>query len=115
MDAEAEDTDAEKTTAVTAVTPATPAAAVPVLVRLPEERVAGHETNFVNELKLSDFKLVLTKAGIPSEFQQGNLLCGHSFNVQLRRHDSGRIMIEGCLSEDYYVIRNLLYQQYAIV
>ena len=115
VDAEAEDTDAEKTTAVTAVTPATPAAAVPVLVRLPEERVAGHETNFVNELKLSDFKLVLTKAGIPSEFQQGNLLCGHSFNVQLRRHDSGRIMIEGCLSEDYYVIRNLLYQQYAIV
>merc|ERR1739838_718026 len=74
-----------------------------------------HETSFVNELKLSDFKLVLTKAGIPSEFQQGNLLCGLCFNVQRRRHDSGRIMIEGCLSEDFYVIRNLLYQQYAIV
>ena len=45
----------------------------------------GHSSNFVNELKLSDFKLVLTKAGIPSEFQMGNLLCGHSSNVQLRR------------------------------
>jgi len=88
---------------------------VPVLVPRTEGEVSGHETSFVNELKLSDFKLVLTKAGIPSEFQQGNLLCGQSFNVQLRRHDSGRIMIEGCLSEDYYVIRNLLYQQYAIV
>ena len=92
-----------------------PKPVIPVLVPLPEEEVRGHDTSFVNELKLSDFKLVLTKAGIPSEFQQGNLLCGHSFNVQLRRHDSGRVMIEGCLSEDYYVIRNLLYQQYAIV
>ena len=34
---------------------------------------------------------------------------------QVRRHDSGRVMIEGCLSDDYYVIRELLYQQYAIV
>ena len=31
------------------------------------------------------------------------------------RHDSGRVMIEGCVSEDYYMIRDLLYQQYAIV
>ena len=31
------------------------------------------------------------------------------------RHDSGRVMIEGCVSEDYYLIRDLLYQQYAIV
>ena len=42
-------------------------------------------------------------------------MCGHSYNVQLRRHDSGRVMIEGCLSNEYYTIRELLYQQYAIV
>ena len=72
-------------------------------------------------------------AGIPSEFQMGNLLCGHQSNIQLKRwfcavdrrlqyvdnnfirHDSGRVMIEGCVSEDYYLIRDLLYQQYAIV
>jgi len=88
---------------------------IPVLVPLDEEQIVGHSTNFVNELKLSDFKLVLTKNGIPSEFQQGNLICGHSSNVQLRRHESGRVMIEGCLSNDYYTIRELLYQQYAIV
>jgi cleavage and polyadenylation specificity factor subunit 2 len=88
---------------------------IPVLVPIPEDQIVGHNTNFVNELKLSDFKLVLTKNGIPSEFQQGNLMCGHSYNVQLRRHDSGRVMIEGCLSNEYYTIRELLYQQYAIV
>jgi len=88
---------------------------IPVLVPLPENQIVGHNTNFVNELKLSDFKLVLTKNGIPSEFQHGNLMCGHNSNVQLKRHDSGRVMIEGCLSNEYYTIRDLLYQQYAIV
>merc|ERR1712180_28166 len=88
---------------------------IPMLNPLPEESVQGHPTNFVNELKLSDFKLVLTRNGIPSEFQMGNLMCGHSSNVQLRRHESGRVMIEGCLSNEYYLIRDLLYQQYAIV
>jgi len=88
---------------------------IPVLNSMPDSLLKGHTTNFVNELKLSDFKLVLTKNGIPSEFQQGNLMCGHHSNVQLRRHDSGRVMIEGCVSDDYYVIRDLLYQQYAIV
>jgi len=108
-------TEMEAEEAIVAPTPVPAGPVVPVLMPTSEDQVSGHETNFVNELKLSDFKLVLTKAGIPSEFQQGNLLCGQSFNVQLRRHDSGRIMIEGCLSEDYYVIRTLLYQQYAIV
>merc|ERR1712133_19851 len=60
--------------------------AIPMLVALPEESVQGHDTNFVNELKLSDFKLVLTRNGIPSEFQMGNLMCGVNSNVQLRRH-----------------------------
>ena len=35
--------------------------------------------------------------------------------ISITRHDSGRVMIEGCVSEDYYLIRDLLYQQYAIV
>jgi len=75
----------------------------------------AHATSFVNEVKLSDFKLILTRNGIHSEFQQGNLTCGSNGNVLLRRHESGRVELEGCLSEDYYLIRTLLYQQYAIV
>jgi hypothetical protein len=42
-------------------------------------------------------------------------MCGHSSHVQIRRHKSVRVMIEGCLSKEYYTIRDLLYQQYAIV
>merc|ERR1711892_38140 len=106
-------TDAEEDKEAEPKAPTQPV--IPVLVPLQDDEIVGHSTNFVNELKLSDFKLILTNNGIPSEFQQGNLMCGHQSNVQLRRHESGRVMIEGCLSDDYYVIRGLLYQQYAIV
>ena len=79
-----------------------------------QNQVSGHNTSFVNELKLSDFKMVLSKHNINSEFQGGVLFCG-SGNVALRRHDSGRVTIEGCVSDEYYLVRDLLYQQYAIV
>ena len=87
---------------------------IPTLHPMPEEQVHGHATSFVNELKLSDFKMVLSKHNINSEFQGGVLFCGTG-NVALRRHDSGRVTIEGCVSEEYYLVRDLLYQQYAIV
>lgn len=29
--------------------------------------------------------------------------------------DTGKVTIEGCLSEDYYKVRELLYEQYAII
>ena len=53
--------------------------------------------------------------GIPTEFQIGDLVCGHSSNVQLSRQESGSVMIEGCLSKEYYTIRDLLYVQTAVV
>lgn len=43
-----------------------------------------HSTVFVNELKLSDFKQVLQKHGIPSEFSGGVLWCSNG-TVALRR------------------------------
>lgn len=43
--------------------------------------------------------------------------CKISFDVFLCffQNQQGLIDVEGCLTEDYYVIRDLLYQQYAIV
>lgn len=87
---------------------------LPTLSQLAEEQQQGHATHFVNELKLSDFKMVLSRHNINSEFQGGVLFCG-SGNVALRRHDSGRVTIEGCVSDEYYLVRELLYEQYAIV
>jgi hypothetical protein len=33
----------------------------------------------------------------------------------LLQHEAGRVTLEGCLSDDYYRVRELLYEQYAIV
>lgn len=33
----------------------------------------------------------------------------------LLQSETGRVTLEGCLSEEYYKVRELLYEQYAIV
>ena len=88
---------------------------IPTLEPLEDEELRGHQTSFINELKLSDFKIVLSKHNIPSEFQGGVLFCGGNNMVALRRHDSGHVTVEGCVCEDYYFVRSLLYERYAIV
>eukprot|EP00112_Aurelia_sp_Birch-Aquarium-sp1_P022238 Seg62.8 transcript_id=Seg62.8/GoldUCD/mRNA.D3Y31 product="Cleavage and polyadenylation specificity factor subunit 2" protein_id=Seg62.8/GoldUCD/D3Y31 len=86
---------------------------VPILEQLPPEEVPGHRSVFVDEPRLSDFKQILTKAGIQAEFAGGVLVCNNI--VAVRRSEAGKIGLSGALCEDYYVIRDLLYQQYAIV
>ncbi|PVD25584.1 hypothetical protein C0Q70_13242 [Pomacea canaliculata] len=85
---------------------------VPTLYPLPPSQVQPHTAVFVNEPKLSDFKLVLINAGIPCEFVAGVLICN---NVVAVRRESGRIQVEGTLCPDYFKVRELLYEQYAIV
>jgi cleavage and polyadenylation specificity factor subunit 2 len=73
-----------------------------------------HETVFVNELKLSEFKQILAKSNITSEFSGGVLWCCNG-TLAIRRVESGRVILEGCISEDYYKVRELLYEQYAVL
>nr|KAG5700899.1 hypothetical protein BaRGS_012306 [Batillaria attramentaria] len=85
---------------------------VPTLEPLPPTQVPPHTAVFVNEPKLSDFKMVLINAGIPCEFVAGVLICN---NVVAVRRESGRIQVEGTLCEDYFKVRELLYEQYAVI
>jgi hypothetical protein len=41
------------------------------------------------------------------------LVCGDC--VAIRKDESGAVLIEGPVSETYYAVRALLYQQFAIV
>jgi cleavage and polyadenylation specificity factor subunit 2 len=86
---------------------------LPTLHQLPANQIPSHPTIFVNELKLSDFKQVLMKNGIQAEFSGGVLYCNNQ--VEVRRNSAGRIHLEGSLSQDYYKVRKLLYEQYAII
>lgn len=81
---------------------------------LSSDNINPHNSVFINELKLSDFKQVLMRHNINSEFSGGVLWCCNG-TLALRRVDTGKVTIEGCLSEEYYIIRELLYEQYAIV
>ncbi|XP_015781922.1 cleavage and polyadenylation specificity factor subunit 2 [Tetranychus urticae] len=86
---------------------------LPILKPLALKLVQPHENIFVNELKLSDFKQVLMNNGIQAEFHGGVLHCNNL--VTIKRNESGRILIEGTLSNDYFQVRELLYQQYSII
>lgn len=76
--------------------------------------IPPHDFVFLNELKLAEFRQVLMKNNIQSEISGGMLLCCNG-TIALKRIDTGKVTIEGCLSEDYYKVRELLYEQYAIV
>ncbi|XP_067274317.1 cleavage and polyadenylation specificity factor subunit 2 [Pseudorasbora parva] len=86
---------------------------IPTLEPLPANEVPGHQSVFINEPRLSDFKQVLLREGIQAEFVGGVLVCNNL--VAVRRTEAGRICLEGCHCDDYYRIRELLYQQYAVV
>lgn len=78
------------------------------------DEIPIHKTVLINELRLSDFKQHLMKSNINSEFSGGALWCNNG-TLALRRIDTGKITFEGCLSDEYYKVRNALYEQYAIV
>ncbi|XP_018799414.1 PREDICTED: probable cleavage and polyadenylation specificity factor subunit 2 [Bactrocera latifrons] len=84
------------------------------LETLETDDIPVHNAVLINELKLSDFKQVLMRNNISSEFSGGVLWCANGM-LALRRMDAGKVTMEGCVSEEYYKIRELLYEQYAIV
>ncbi|XP_059486908.1 probable cleavage and polyadenylation specificity factor subunit 2 [Neocloeon triangulifer] len=73
-----------------------------------------HQATFINKLKLSDFKQVIVKAGLSAEFSGGVLWCCKG-TIAVRKLETGTVTIEGCVSPEYYQVRELLYSQYAIV
>lgn len=49
-----------------------------------DEDVPPHNSTFINELKISDFKQVLLRNNIPAEFSNGALWCANS-TIAIRR------------------------------
>merc|ERR1711968_280954 len=60
-------------------------------------------------LKLSEFRVQLNKAGFGAEFHKGILVCDKG--VCLKRGDDDEILIEGPMCPTYYKIRRLLYKK----
>ncbi|VDP78345.1 unnamed protein product [Echinostoma caproni] len=92
----------------------TPLAAdqLPVL-NLPTCPVGPHKTVFVNEPKLSDLKQLLLTRGLQAEFVSGVLVVDNC--VAIKRSEAGKLLLEGLLSRTYFDVRQVLYQQFAIL
>lgn len=84
-----------------------------VLQPLTKERNKQHKAIFVNEPKLSDLKLIFIQRMIQAEFSGGVLVCNGK--IALKKNESGKIILEGVLSDDYFKVREILYEQYAII
>lgn len=80
---------------------------------IPKDLLNPHKTVFVNEPKLSDLKQILTQNSIQAEFHGGVLVCNGI--IALKKNQSGRIILEGVVSDDYYKVRKILYEQYAML
>jgi cleavage and polyadenylation specificity factor subunit 2 len=78
---------------------------------LSKESIKEHKTVFVNEPKLSDLKQILIQNSIQAEFHGGVLVCNGI--IALKKNQAGRIVLEGVVSDDYYKVRKILYEQYA--
>ncbi|KER26072.1 hypothetical protein T265_06603 [Opisthorchis viverrini] len=85
---------------------------LPVL-GLPTGPVGAHKTVFVNEPKLSDLKQLLLANGLVAEFVSGVLVVDNC--VAIKRSEAGKLLLEGLLSRTYFTVRQVLYQQFAIL
>eukprot|EP01124_Arcella_intermedia_P005522 TRINITY_DN13267_c0_g1_i1.p1 TRINITY_DN13267_c0_g1~~TRINITY_DN13267_c0_g1_i1.p1 ORF type:complete len:752 (-),score=213.87 TRINITY_DN13267_c0_g1_i1:29-1996(-) len=87
----------------------------PYLDVLPHTQFSeGHDAVFVGDVKLLGFRQKLQEVGFKTEMKGGVLVVNGT--VALRRAEgNASINIEGSISEDYYKIRDLLYNQFQIL
>jgi len=86
----------------------------------PAETSVARPLLHVGQLSLSDFKQQLTKAGVHAEFRgTGKLAAGTDGIIHIRqsgrKEKSGKISLNGKLSEDFFAVRDQLYKQYTIL
>lgn len=85
-----------------------------ILDPLPKNMIPVHTTIFVNDPKLSDFKNLLVDKGYKAEFLSGTLLINGG-KYSIRRGETGFFQMEGAFTKDYYKLRRLFYDQFAVL
>jgi cleavage and polyadenylation specificity factor subunit 2 len=91
----------------------------PYLDVLPNTAVSrGHDSLFVGDVKLSNFRQVLQEYGLRADFKEGVLVVNGSIALwrDTESNENGNnIHIDGALSEDYFRVRELLYSQFHLL
>ena len=74
--------------------------------------VSTHPSVFLGPSKLSDLRVALASAGIDCEFHGGAVLVAAQGSVRIRKASPSVITMQGVVSEQYFAIRRMLYQQF---
>ena len=85
---------------------------LPVLQQATDHK--GHAAVFLGQVRPAELQLILQNDGIESEVVGGVIVCKNGL-VNVHKVDEFRISIQGALCDEYYRVRDLLYQQYQIV
>jgi cleavage and polyadenylation specificity factor subunit 2 len=92
----------------------TPDIGIPMLTAPAKKNLAGHSAVFIGDIRLSNLRSVLEQNGIKAHFSGGALICNDT--VAVRKEDGKPFLsLEGNVCETYYAVRELLYDQFAIV
>ncbi|CAO4380268.1 unnamed protein product [Caenorhabditis nigoni] len=84
-----------------------------ILTPLPKKQIPVHQAIFVNDPKLSEFKNLLVDKGYKAEFFSGTLLINGG-KCSIRRGETG-FQMEGAFTKDFYKLRKLFYDQFAVL
>ena len=87
--------------------------AIPVLDLPPEADSEPRKPIFVGEVQLADFRKLLQKQGFRTYLRDGVLTVNDSLAV--RKNNVGQVVLEGSLTEDFYLVRDLLYDQFVVL
>jgi len=90
----------------------------PYLDVLPNTLSRGHDSIFVGDVKLSNFRQILQEYGLRADFKEGVLVvngCVALWRDTESTDNNNNIFIDGALSEDYFRVRELLYSQFHLL
>ena len=83
-----------------------------VLDVAPSETIKFHKPVMIGDLKLSEFRTLLTSRGFSAEFVSGALIVNGRVIV---RKDGRNLKLEGGINADYFSVRRLMYEFHAII
>ena len=83
-----------------------------VLDVAPSETIRFHKPVMIGDLKLSEFRNLLSSRGFSADFVSGALIVNGRVIV---RKDGRNLKLEGGINADYFSVRRLLYEFHAII
>lgn len=81
-------------------------------VPVKDKKKFQHQALYLGNVKLLDVKKSLSKSGHDARFVSNAIVAGSDETIRIEKKQNSSIRIRGTLSEDYFNVRDVLYQNY---